>query len=306
MFNISNIINSHFISASGDEFEKLRESERKRPAMYFGSNSLRGLHIAISTFIIDFIMKDSKHISLTLNNADIIISHEGELLKPSYDSDFIVAACETFIYKDNRFNLRFDKAVFKTTVPNEDALFDMLRELAFLNKDLHITFNAHEFHYEKGLFDFYEYLQLTAGHYWSSKNIPGGFHAEKDGMALDAVFDSASLHFDTCVYSYANNMRTQENGVHADAFMCGLRTVLSGYRHLFCEDIKSVKDIEASLIIHVRVEKPMYEGATKRKLGGSELYQFVLDATIENLSRIFEENPLMLSAFVKCWRCGNR
>lgn len=285
------------------DHKKLYDAVRKRPVMYFGSTSLGGLHLAISNLVHYCIDSHKREISLTLNGANVVIRHEGEKLVSNFCTDITKAACDTFIYENNQFQFRFDKEIFESVEPNMDALFDTLRELAFLNKNLHITFNEHTFHYENGLIDLYQYLQVKSGLYWRSKHVPASFHAEDDCMEVDVVFAPTSSSFDSCIFSYVNNHRTEDNGVHVDGFIKGLKSVLNKYKQYSCEHMATLKNIDVGLIIHVKTLNPQYYGSTKRKLSNTEIYQFVMKATKENLIRIFTGNPRIAHKFVKCWRC---
>ena len=246
--------------------EELYEQVRKRPGMFFGSSALRGLHFAIIDLILYCIDKDKKSISITINGADIIIKHEGEMLEASYCTDIVKAACKTFVYENNKFQLCFDNSVFDTSEPNIDALFDRLRELAFLNKHLSITLNKYTFFYENGLNDFFDYLQDKAGRYWISKHAPVGFHAEDEGVEFDVLFASVCSSFESSIISYANNHRTEDNGVHVDGFVRGLKSVLTGYKPHMCEHMTSLKDVDIGLIMHVKALNLQYSGATKESL----------------------------------------
>lgn len=284
------------------DYKKLCEDVRKRPVMFFGSTSLCALHIAISDLVHYCVDSCKRKISLTLEGADIVIRHEGKKLATNYCTAIVKAVCDTFTYENNQFQFRFDKEIFESVEPNIDVLFDTLRELAFLNKNLNITFNGHTFHYENGLIDLYQYLQVKSGLYWRSKHVPASFHAEDSCMEVDVAFAPISSSFDSCIFSYVNNHRTEDNGVHVDGFIKGLKSVLNKYKHL-CEHITTLNNIDVGLIIHVKTLNPRYDGSTKRKLSNIEIYQFVMKATKENLKYIFTENPGIAPEFVKCWRC---
>ena len=295
--NFSIIVDSY-------NYKELYESIRKRPGIYFGSVSLWGLHNAIISLVHHCIDNNKRAISLTVNGADIAIRHEGERLACDFEINVVKAACESFIYEDNQFQLNLDKDIFETVEPNIDVLFDALRELAFLNSDLRITFNERAFHYKNGLIDLYNYLQARSGAYWVNKCIPISFCAQDEGMEVDVVFARVSSPFDLRIFSYVNNHRTDDNGVHVDGFIEGLNSELNKYKQHSCGHMTVLKDMNVGLIIHVKTQNPTYSGATKRKLASPEVHQFIVRATRDNLKRIFAENSQMASSLMKCWRCA--
>ena len=100
------------------------------------------------------------------------------------------------------------------------------------------------------------------------------------------------------IYSFVNNINTPEGGTHLSGFKNALTNTLNDY----ARNNKLLKESEANLsgediregltaIISVKIEEPQFEGQTKTKLGNSEIRGFVDNATNENITAFFEENP---------------
>ena len=279
------------------EYDELRESVRNRPGMYFGSVDIVGLHNATMDLVYHCVENQKKEIGIVINGSDIAINHEGDELKSSFVTDIVKSACKSFDYSNSQYRFSFDEGIFQSTEPSADALFDTLRELAFLNKHLKIRFNEHDFHYKNGLMDLYQYLKIKAGFYWYDNHHPIGFHAIEGEMELDAVF-AAAYCLDPCIFSYANNQKTEEHGSHVRGFFAGLNQAVKSFRQS-TEQKKKYKYDGIALIIHVKVQNPQYAGETKRKLDDYEVYGFAKKVTEDNLSRILSENPGIVSFYIK-------
>ena len=286
------------------DYKELNDSIRKRPGMFFGSVGVSGVHNAILSLVEFLIENRKKEIFLTLNGPDITIAYIDEQPLNNFWVDAVKAASETFTDENNQYKFRLDHDIFDNIRPNTDALFDSLRELAFLNKDLHITLNGHAFHYGNGLLDLYDYLQTKSGVYWHSKHEPFSFHAKHGDLEIDVTFAAISSPFDPCIFSYVNNHRTEEDGDHVDGFMKSLKSVLNNYRQYSCEHFRIWKDFDIGLIVHARTPHPIYGGSTKRKFINPDVHQMITSVSKENLNRIFNENPEIAKEFVRCWRCS--
>lgn len=279
------------------EYSELCKSIRLRPGIFFGSVGLLGLHNATMDLIYHCIENEKKEIEVVINGPDITITHDGDALATCFTTDIVKSACSSFEYSNNQYSFSFDKGIFRSIEPNQDVLFDALRELAFLNKHISIKLNDHVFHYENGLMDLYQYLWIKAGFYWQDKHHPISFYAREGDMELDAVF-CAAYSLDPCIFSYANNQRTDEHGSHVRGFFAGLSHVVKSLGKTTDQRKKNKFD-DIALILHVKVQNPHYAGETKRKLDDSEVYRFVKTATEANLSRIFSENPGIVSLYLK-------
>jgi DNA gyrase/topoisomerase IV subunit B len=285
------------------DYDELYEHVRARPGMYFGTTSLRGLHFAILELIIYCFNNDKTEIYLTVHGSNITLSFEGEKPKNEFMLNLIQAACCSFVYADGKYKFSFDKEVFENTEPNKDVLFDTLRELAFLNKKASIIFNEHVFHYEDGVIDLFKYLQVKLGSSFLKMCTPAGFYAENDNMSVDVAFAPAGSPHDTCVFSYVNDKRTEENGTHVDGFIKGLKSSLIDYTQHYDGHINSFDSVGVGLVIHVRTTNAQYGGATKRHFISPEVQSFVKFETENNLKRIFTDNPQMACEFIKYWLC---
>lgn len=193
-----------------------------------------------------------------------------------------------------------DREIFDTIKFNYETLQHRLREMAFLNKGVKITLEDRRtkvkevFHYEGGLKAFVEFLN-------KNKNPIQKRILYFEDSREDTVVELALQYTDSYsenIYSFANNINTEEGGFH----LSGLRTALTraindyGRKYGFLkekdENLQG-EDVREGLtaVLSVKLINPQFEGQTKTKLGNSEVRGIVESITYEQLSNFLEENP---------------
>ena len=100
------------------------------------------------------------------------------------------------------------------------------------------------------------------------------------------------------VFTYANNIKTEEGGTHLVGFRAALTSSINSYasRNDLLKSVKfaiSGEDTREGLtaVVSVKVPEPQFEGQTKGKLGNSEVRGLVQSLTSEALAQYLEENP---------------
>ena len=98
------------------------------------------------------------------------------------------------------------------------------------------------------------------------------------------------------VYSYANNINTEEGGTHLEGFKNTLTKVINDYakEHKILKDEERVSgdDVREGLvaIISVKLTEPQFEGQTKTKLGNVEAKTAVESLTQQGLTEFLKKN----------------
>ena len=199
-----------------------------------------------------------------------------------------------------------DDSIFDATVYKYSTLATRLRELAFLNKGIHLSLKdlrevaegeeqaSDDFCSEKGLVDFINYLD---GNRDKLMATPIYMEGEKNAIPMEIVMQYNNS-FSENLHSYVNNINTIEGGTHLTGFRRGLTRTLKNYAEkngMFSKlkfDI-SAEDFREGLtaIISVKVQEPQFEGQTKTKLGNSEVESVVSQIVSEMLTYYLEENP---------------
>ena len=213
-----------------------------------------------------------------------------------------------------------DPTIFtQTTVYRYDTLAARLRELAFLNKGIHIrltdereevdefvvdaageskatgrkVFRSETFYSEKGLSEFIEYLDAGA-----STIIPEPICVTSDKIIPIDIALQYNNGYSEKIYSYVNNIHTIEGGTHLQGFKMGLSRSLKQYaeKNRLLEKFKgelAPEDFREGLtaVISVKIAEPQFEGQTKTKLGNPEATSAVSQATAAAMDIYLEENP---------------
>ena len=213
-----------------------------------------------------------------------------------------------------------DPTIFtQTTVYRYETLAARLRELAFLNKGIHIAltderelvdefevdaageskatgrkiFRSETFYSEKGLSEFIEYLDAGA-----QTIIPQPICVNSDKIIPIDIALQYNNGYSEKIYSYVNNIHTIEGGTHLQGFKMGLSRSLKQYaeKNKLLDKFKgelAPEDFREGLtaVISVKVAEPQFEGQTKTKLGNPEATSAVSQATAAAMDIYLEENP---------------
>jgi DNA gyrase subunit B len=200
-----------------------------------------------------------------------------------------------------------DPQIFEETTYSFDTLSNRLRELAFLNKGVHITLTDERpatdggevrrdaYHYEGGLRAFVEHLRGTR------KPL------HQDVIYIEATRPEAEIEialqyddgYNENTFTFVNNINTHEGGTHLTGFKAALTRSINDYARktgLFKKgglDALSGDDVREGLtaVISVKVREPQFEGQTKTKLGNSEVKGAVETVVNQKLSEFLDETP---------------
>ena len=208
-----------------------------------------------------------------------------------------------------------DDRVFETTRFNADTVARRLRELAYLNRGLTITFlderapqapaaeegegdeaaaptGRQVYCYQGGIVDYVKYL--------NADKTP--LHEEPiylEGMREDVIFRVAIQYTDSYtenVFSYVNNIPTGEGGTHETGFKAAYTKVMND----FARRLGALKDKDNNLsgddfregmtaVMLAMVKNPQFEGQTKGKLGNTEVRPVVEAILAQQLTAYFED-----------------
>jgi len=201
-----------------------------------------------------------------------------------------------------------DAEIFEELVYNFDTLKQRLRELAFLNKGLTITLTDERtstekvFFYEGGICSFVDHLNKnkTALH-----TTPIYISGAKGTSIVEIALQYNESYIEN-IFSFVNNINTQEGGTHLSGFKIALTRTVNDYARK-CNILKdndenlSGEDVREGLtaVISLKIEEPQFEGQTKTKLGNSEVRGIVDSIVSDRLSEFFEENPAVTRKIIE-------
>ncbi|SHH16153.1 DNA gyrase subunit B [Thermosyntropha lipolytica DSM 11003] len=193
-----------------------------------------------------------------------------------------------------------DDQIFEETAFDKEIIIQRLRELAFLNRGITIEFVDERedykkvFQYNEGLKDFVAYLN-------KNKEVINDeiiFVEEKREDVYVKVAIQYNTGYNESIYSFANNIRTEEGGTHELGFKNGLTRVINDYARrngLLKENEANLsgEDIREGIVavILVLVKEPQFEGQTKTKLGNTQVRTIVENVVYENVEDYLSRNP---------------
>jgi DNA gyrase subunit B len=193
-----------------------------------------------------------------------------------------------------------DKEIFGDATYDYGILVDRVREIAYLNKGLEISFEDEKsgventFYFEGGISGYVHHLNRNRE---VKTNKPIYLYKQVDKTTVEISFQYNDGYSES-IYSFANCVNTVDGGTHLTGFRTALTRILNDY----ARKNKMVKEDEPSLsgddvreglaaIISVRLPDPQFEGQTKGKLGNAETKSVVEAVMADQLSLYLEEHP---------------
>ena len=174
-----------------------------------------------------------------------------------------------------RVSFKPDESIFETVEWDEDIIKERLKEKAYLNPGITISFynektnESRVFHEEEGIAGFIK--ELTEDSETLSSII--SFEGRVNGIEAQVSMQYVSSTTETII-SYCNNIPTHDGGSHVTGFKTGLTRLINNYvKELnFAKDTFDGKDIRSGLvaIVSLRHPNPQYEGQTKGKLSNTD------------------------------------
>ncbi|RJX23520.1 MAG: DNA topoisomerase (ATP-hydrolyzing) subunit B [Dethiobacter sp.] len=195
-----------------------------------------------------------------------------------------------------------DREIFEEIVYDFQFLSQRLRELAFLNKGITITAEdlrdeetrKEVFNFEGGISSFVSFLNKNKETF---PKKPIYIEKERDNCWVETALQY-NTGFSETIYSYANNIRTQEGGTHELAFKSALTRLINDHaRRLGVlkenQDNLQGEDIREGItgIISVKILNPQFEGQTKTRLGNTEVRGIVESVLTEEVGAFLDQNP---------------
>ena len=286
------------ISAAETIFTVLHAGGKFGGGAYKVSGGLHGVGASVVNAL-------SKWLEVTINkNGKVYFARFKDGGKIDQSLKEIGTCDETLSGSQVRF--KADEEIFKEgTVYDFDTLYNRIRQMAFLNKGIKLSFiwNKNDEHngtttflYEGGIKEYVKFLD------------EGETRLFDDVLYCDGTDDATNISVEVAlrynsnysekVYSFCNNIFTPDGGMHLDGFRQTLNKVINAYgkdkKIIKADDEKlTTDDLKEGLtaIISVKHPDPQYEGQTKGKLGNAEVKPVVNKIFGEYLKRFLLENP---------------
>lgn len=367
--NINN--NNHDYDATSIQVLEGLEAVRRRPSMYIGSTTSRGLHHLVFEVVdnsidevlagycsqIKVIINKNNSVTVIDNGRGIPVEDHPQEKKPAvevvltmlhaggkFGSDSYKVAgglhgvgvsvvnalsewLEVEIYRDGKiYTQRYERGKKATAIkssgqvkktgtkitflPDSDIFdhidFDYavisqrLRELAFLNRGTRIILkdlrkdHEEQFKYDGGIVQYVSFLNQ------GKETVPQKPILVQRSDSVYEVELALQYHagYAEVIYSYANNIHTQEGGTHEYGFKVSLTRLINDYARkagVLKENQSNLsgEDIREGLtaVLSVKLMDPQFEGQTKTKLGNNDIRSFVDTTCYEGVEAYLEQNP---------------
>ncbi len=202
------------------------------------------------------------------------------------------------------------KEVFSSIKFSANILIKRMRELAFLNKGIKITFTDNsqkkektlEFKYDGGLVEFVDYLdekreklQNKNGNDLFRKSIY--IEGKKNNVELECSL-KWNAGYSEDIFPYTNNIYQKDGGTHLLGFRSALTRIINKYaneNNLLKKNKLTISgdDIKEGLtcVLSTKIPDPKFSSQTKDKLVSSEVRMIVETLVNEKLSIWFDQNP---------------
>ena len=202
-----------------------------------------------------------------------------------------------------------DASIFTETEYSYETLRLRIRELAFLNKGITISLTderpegrSETFHFAGGIIEFVNFVDQNKD---KINAKPIYLEGEKNSIIVEVAMQYCDTYNEN-VFTYVNNINTEEGGTHLSGFRKALTRTINNYARANKllkdnEDALSGDDVREGLtaVLSLKVPNPQFESQTKIKLGNSEVMPIVDRLVGDTLAEFMEENPSVAKKIVE-------
>ena len=200
-----------------------------------------------------------------------------------------------------------DPDIFAVTSFSRESISSRLREIAFLNTGLKLTYSderldkREEFFSEGGIASYVTYLGRNKQPIHAE---PVYFKDEKDDVHVEVALQWNDSITDN-ILCYTNNIHNRDGGSH----LTGVRTALTRTINTYLSAFNVVKDYKGTLqgediregltaVCAIRMQDPSFSNQTKDKLINTEVKGIVETVINGKLSDFLERNPALSKSVV--------
>ena len=202
-----------------------------------------------------------------------------------------------------------DATIFTETEYSYDTLRLRIRELAFLNKGITISLTderaedkSETFHFAGGIIEYVEFMDKDKD---KINPKPIYLEGEKNAVIVEVAMQYCDTYSEN-IFTYVNNINTEEGGTHLSGFRKALTRTINAYArktNMLKENEYALSgdDVREGLtaVLSLKVQNPQFESQTKIKLGNSEVMPIVDNLVGDTLAEFMEENPQVAKKLVE-------
>lgn len=237
-----------------------------------------------------------------------------------YERGIPVTELQVKPYKEDRtgtsVTFKPDTQIFTVSIEFDYiTLSGRLRELAYLNAGVKITFTDHRlellktdtpkvesYDYKGGIKEYIAYMNREKQPLHEEIIYVQG---ERNNVQVEVSLQWCTDAYTDNVLGFANNIRTVDGGTHLE----GLKAVLTRTLNAIARKRNKIKENETNLsgehvregltaVISVKVPDPEFEGQTKTKLGNTEVRGIVDSLVGEVLTEYLEFHPAIADSIL--------
>ena len=194
-----------------------------------------------------------------------------------------------------------DEEIFGDNEFEYETLLKHIREMAYLNAGLQITFRDDRVN-KKEVFKFEDGLKAFVKHLNEGKEILHhdviNFSKEDSGAMMSCeVAMQYNKGYSENILVFANNIRNIDGGTH----LSGFRTALTRTMNYYAKNNNLIKNSQSmtgddlreglTVVVSVKLANPHFEAQTKVRLTNPEIGSFVETVVNEYLGNFLEEHP---------------
>ena len=162
-----------------------------------------------------------------------------------------------------------DSEIFKDYLFNHEFIEKRMKNYAYLNAGLTLSYNGNKFMSTRGLYDL---LQEETGN--GCLYSLGYYRGEHSSNGQLEIAFTHTNNYGEEYFSFVNGQYTSDGGTHLSAFKEGF---LKGIQTFFKKDYRS-EDVREGTIgaVAIKLKNPIFESQTKNKLGNSDIRAWVV------------------------------
>jgi DNA gyrase subunit B len=273
---------------------------------YKVSGGLHGVGISVVNALSEFV--------------EVTVWRDHKVHTQRYERSFPVTELVATPYKEDRtgtsITFKPDTQIFTTSIEFDYiTLSGRLRELAYLNAGVRITFTDHRleiiksdtprietYEYKGGIKEYIAYMNREKQPLHEEIIYVQG---ERNNVQVEVSLQWCTDAYTDNVLGFANNIRTIDGGTHLE----GLKAVLTRTLNATARKRNKIKENESNLsgehvregltaVISVKVPDPEFEGQTKTKLGNTEVRGIVDSFVGEVLTEYLDFHPAIADAIL--------
>jgi DNA gyrase subunit B len=259
-------------------------------------------------------------VSALSSHVEVRVWRNGKTHSQRFERGMVVSGLETVSSNEHRTGTSItflpDSEIFKETIEFDfDRLANRVRELAYLNADIRISFTDYRlesqginepkiehYYYEGGLRDYIADINRDKQQLHEEVIY---VRAEKAGVQVEVALQWCIDDYRDCIFGFANTVRTIDGGKHLD----GLKVAVTRTINSIARQRNKLQPDDANLggeyiregltaIVSVLLPNPDWAGPMRTKLANSEARGIVDSIVSEALTAHFAAHPELADVII--------